>query len=48
MKVYKNPEMEILNIVANDVLNGSGNAPDIDPLEQPNGTPSVSLDLTNY
>ena len=43
MKVYKNPEIEILNIVANDVLNGSGNAPEIDLDENPNDTPSVPL-----
>lgn len=43
MKVYKDPEMEILNIVANDVLNSSVDVPDIDPTKQPNGTPSVSL-----
>ena len=43
MKKYTNPQMEILNIVANDVLNGSGNAPEIDLDENPNGTPSVPL-----
>ena len=43
MKKYNNPKMEILNIVANDVLNGSGNAPEIDLDENPNGTPSVPL-----
>lgn len=43
MKKYNNPQMEILNIVANDVLNGSGNAPEIDLDENPNGTPSVPL-----
>lgn len=43
MKKYNNPQMEMLNIVANDVLNGSGNAPEIDLDENPNGTPSVPL-----
>ena len=43
MKEYKNPDMEILNIVANDVLNISVDAPDINPEKQRNGTPSVSL-----
>ena len=43
MKVYKNPEAELLNIVARDVLNGSGNAPAIDSEENPDATPSFSL-----
>ncbi len=43
MKVYKNPEMEILNIVANDVLNGSIEAPEIDLDKNPDATPSVPL-----
>ena len=43
MKEYKNPEIEILNVVANNILNSSYDMPEIDPLEQPNGTPCVSI-----
>ena len=43
MKEYKNPEMEILNLTANDVLNGSGEPPVVDSSEMPNITPSVSI-----
>lgn len=43
MKKYKNPEVEILRLVTCDLLMVSGNAPEIDPLEEPNVTPPVSL-----
>lgn len=47
MKEYKNPQVEILKLTACDLLMSSGesvaSAPDIDPLDQPNGTPPVSL-----
>ena len=44
MKEYKNPEVTILNLTANDVLMTSGDiAPKIDSLENPNASPSVSL-----
>ena len=42
MKEYRNPEMNIVKLVANDVLNSSVDAPVIDP-SNPNGTPGVSL-----
>ena len=44
MKEYKNPEAEILKLTANDVLMTSGDIPpEIDPLENPHASPSVSL-----
>ena len=43
MKKYKNPEAMILNIVANDVLNSSIEAPEIDLDKNPDATPSVPL-----
>ena len=44
MKEYKNPEIEILKLVSNDVLMNSGYIPpEIDPSEHPDRTPSVSL-----
>ena len=43
MKKYKNPEAMILNVVANDVLNSSIDAPKIDLDKNPDATPSVPL-----
>ena len=40
MEAYENPEVMVLEIVANDVLTSSAIAPDI---VNPNDTPSVSL-----
>ena len=41
MKEYSNPEKEILKLVAQNVLNSSGDEPAIEG--QPNGTPTVSI-----
>ena len=43
MKEYKNPEIYVLELVSGDVLMTSGDPPEIDPMMDPNGTPSVSL-----
>ena len=46
MKEYKNPEIEMVKLATNDLLmtsNESAQAPFVDPIEQPNGTPSVPL-----
>ena len=44
MKQYKNPEIEILKLMTSDLLMASGEVPpEVDSLEQPNGTPVVPL-----
>ena len=47
MKAYKNPELEILNLVAEDILSSSVNQPiqipDIDEFGGDNDSPPMSL-----
>ena len=44
MKKYKNPELEILRLMTSDLFMASGETPpEVDSLEQPNGTPVFPL-----